>query len=142
MPGTGMNDPMRKTISAPSRNSSRRLRSPSLPDASSELFAAKAYSAFGAAARPPSWLQLCRRAAAPAGSSTLPPAASIAARAPLLIAMPFSATLRSISPARITFARERELRHDARRLERGEIDRFGRRASADRPAALRPCRPA
>ncbi len=68
------------------------------------------YAAFGASA------------GACAGASTLPPAASIAARAPLVALTPFSVTPRVSLPERMTFAARHVARHDALGLEHGEVD--------------------
>ena len=57
-----------------------------------------------------------------AAYATLPPAASIAALAPLVAAMPESFTALAISPALITLADLRQRRHEARRPQREEID--------------------
>jgi hypothetical protein len=66
IPGTGMCDPIRYTTKAPSRNHSRRFRSPNFPPL---------LTVAGLVAK--------ERSPLPTGySETLPPAASIAARAP------------------------------------------------------------
>ena len=86
MPGTGIWAPMRKTISAPSRNSRRRFRSPIFEKLRAESEVANAIQPWARRSPTPCPSALARLApgsAGAAGNSTLPPAASMAARAPL-----------------------------------------------------------
>src|SRR5207253_773781 len=88
-PGTGMKVPMRYTTSAPMRNRTRLRISP------------KRAASLKAVAG------LVRLVVAMAlfQASILPPAASIAARAPLVAATPFRVTARGSAPDRTTLAR-------------------------------------
>jgi hypothetical protein len=88
IPGTGMCAPIRYTTRAPSRNQSRRFRSPNFP-----AFADRARTSCQKISPLPTRY-----------SETLPPAASIAARAPAVAPTPLSNTFRVISPDSTTFA--------------------------------------
>ena len=108
-PGTGINVPARKTINAPTRNMIRFFSSPSLaPDlAVSAGFVLGPFATILSlkpvfSYRPQRGL-LRHLVVIPVYYSMLPPAASIAARAPLVTARPLVLTAFEISPDLMTF---------------------------------------